>query len=463
MESLSAMSTQTIELDTTQPWEPPEPPRGHGTMPRWVIPALVLLLAPIAPVHSVPVGSAYAPIFQGKEIGVAMFIAGDTMYEVPTDQHQPQEVRAFDLKTGKVRWERHFEAVDASWSALGGMLFQTVGRRTNPNSPMYPDRLQALDPVTGRTLWERASVGVELVTNDLTILVEWAERVDEPQGPEQPWRPQAVTMYAVKSRTGELVWTRGLEHYWTFAYRLVDWADPSGMRPLENARLAELSPSGELRITDLTTGRPGPPVQLPLGNPIEYFEVVDDRITVHHEGQLVTYEITTGREIQRHPLREFGSQCAPDFFCFSRYQDDGRSRLLVRQQSTGRTVLELPDAMITGRMGSRLLIQGDYRSGVRDTSLIDLAGDRVLRPLAPWGSARSVDDHRVIAVAHVVAQSRTTIAVLDVDTRYAVVVGEMRSWFVPPDCNLFGDYILCSSASDRAVWKLPAELRSRRQ
>jgi hypothetical protein len=69
----------------------------------------------------------------------------------------------------------------------------------------------------------------------------------------------------------------------------------------------------------------------------------------------------------------------------------------------------------------------------------------------------------VIASAHSIEAAATTVAVLDVDTGRAVVVGEARKLFVPPDCRRSGDYIICASQPYHLVWRLPAELRPRRQ
>jgi hypothetical protein len=112
-------------------------------------------------------------------------------------------------------------------------------------------------------------------------------------------------------------------------------------------------------------------------------------------------------------------------------------------------------------MGDRLLLRNSSQSVVRTTTVIDLAGDRVPRTFASWGSPAQFDDHRVIVSAHSVKAGATTIAVLDLDTGRAVVVGEARNLFVPPDCRRFGDYVLCVSQPHHLVWRLPAELRSR--
>jgi hypothetical protein len=82
-----------------------------------------------------------------------------------------------------------------------------------------------------------------------------------------------------------------------------------------------------------------------------------------------------------------------------------------------------------------MLIEGDFRSTNKHTTVVDLTGRRSPRNLAPWGSARALDGRWAIAVSHVVGKGTATIALLDVDTMRGVVLGQADNWFVVPVCN----------------------------
>jgi hypothetical protein len=231
--------------------------------------------------------------------------------------------------------------------------------------------------------------------------------------------------------------------------------DLAERRSPDKARLAELSPEGELRITDLITGQVTPPVQIPRPVNLEYFDLVDDTLWVDDFDHVVSYDIHTGRQLSRILAPNGGIACGEDLFCMDDFQGDGQLTLRIVRASTGKPVLNLPNAVATGAMGTRLLVQGDFRQPARDTSIVDLAGDRTPRPLTPWQSARAIDDHRVLAVAHALAAGEATIAIVDIDTRHATIIGRMGDWFVPPECHRYGAYVLCISSGAWAVWRLP--------
>jgi hypothetical protein len=468
MQSLRAMSTQTIELGTAQPWEPPPPPPRHRAMPRWLAPALAVVLLLLASVGDMPSGTPYAPLMTVNEIGVALFVGGDTMYEVPTDRNQTQRVRAYDLRTGRMNWERHFGLDHAEWRAVDDVLFQTVAR-TEEDERYLPAALRALDPATGRMLWERPNVEMIAALDNLVVLIEWLpspqDSVIVPPPPDGPSRPHKV--YVVEPRTGRVVRTYTFNNMWTFARSSADWGLLSYLETkMERIRVAELAPTGELRITDLGSGETTVPMRLPAATAIDYLDLLDDVVSVRVGNEVVSYDVGTGELLWRMPIPENGPHdymCGRDLLCLTDYRDNGQMSVRVTRRSTGQVIVERSNAMIIGLLGDRILIQEDFRSAVRDTTVVDLSGRRPPRNLAPWLSVRPLDDRRVIAAAHVLGQSTATVAVLDVDTMQGVVLGQGRDWFVPPECRRSSDYVICTSGADQAVWRLPAEFRTRRQ
>jgi hypothetical protein len=454
------MSAQVIELDTTQPRESPEPRLRLRRPPRWLVPVIVLTVGSSAMAYDAPVGSPYAPILTRNETSVMHLIGGDTLYEAPSDAFEPKPVRAFDLKTGRLRWQRE-SGTGGIWSVVGEGLFQAIPDNAIPDDAQAfgrsPSVLRALDPATGRTLWERANADAVLATANWTILLEWRPRSAPEPDDAGPDRPVVSTVYAVESRTGRVVWRREFAAAWTFVRHTDDWASLWGMAQ-ESIAIAELSPGGDLQIIDVGTGRTTPPVHLSVGATVDYLDVVGDIATVREGEDLISYDVHSGRQLSRTRIAEGGFRCGPVYMCLTGLDANGLGTRVIRRE-TGEIVLDLPNTMITGQLGDRLLLQSDLPSTVRPTWLVDLAGDPRPRDLAPWTSARVIDGRRVLAVAQAPRERKATVAVIDIETSRAVVVAEIRGSLLPIDCDRVGNYVLCFSGSEHGVWRLPAELR----
>jgi hypothetical protein len=456
------MTANVIELDTTVPWEPPSPPPRHGGLPRWLIAALGVMVLLVTPLSATRSDRSHAALLRLTARDAVLFVGGDTVYEVPVGSAQGRSIRAYALPSGRLRWEKMIPAEDGGsyWHMYGDVLFEAVPS-PGADGRLQPGVLRAVDPATGDARWERKGVDIWLANSKVALLVEVVSQ-------DALGIPRIVAVYGVDPVSGREIWSRRLTGPFAFSWHSVELADSwdfprrlplAGRPPVDGLALAELSPTAELRMTDLSTGVTDPPVQLALSSVPTYFEIVDGVLSFQTGGDLIAYDVDANQLLSRLPMSNARFPCGRLYLCAATIEDTA-SGVQVFDRRTGARLVTLPRSRVAGMIGDRLLLRNDSQSVVRTTTVIDLAGDRVPRSFAPWGSPVQFDDHRVIVSTHSLKDGAATVVVLALGTGRAVVVGEARKLFVAPECRRFGDYVVCASPPYHLVWRIPAELRS---
>lgn len=135
------------------------------------------------------------------------------------------EVIAFDLYTGDVVWQNHYDQGAFSMILVNSVL--VMSQQLGDETYAY-----GLDPETGQQLWVRPSGGGASDMQELNGVVYWKDRGD-------------ASLYAVDGLTGELIWRLGdpdpeSESWWK--------SDGVAVLPGENGEKGRVFASSHLRF-----------------------------------------------------------------------------------------------------------------------------------------------------------------------------------------------------------------------
>src|SRR5690348_3700688 len=260
-----------IELDISQPWQPPELGRlGRPLRPvaRWVAVALVGILAlGLLVTAQRQVSLAPRLVVEGTGVQWALASAADIFV-----LHQPNqgvaELEAYRLTDGSLLWSKAFGVTTS-------MLFAD-GRSVVLSGALGATSVVGLDPATGEVRWRRSGFNPGQSTNTVVV-------VEEAGGDDDPSR----RLFGLDPATGDQLWSLTTEADANHAY----------LGGPDNNLLVELTDLGALRLFDLDTGDLRSSVQLSEGAQIAGFDLIG-RLLLAVQGRasrLTAYNLDNGR------------------------------------------------------------------------------------------------------------------------------------------------------------------------
>jgi hypothetical protein len=418
-----------IELDVSQPWQPPERHRPLRPVARWVAVALVGVLALGVLVTAQRPGSL-APrlVVEGTGVQWALASAADIFV-----LHQPNqgvaELEAYRLTDGRLLWSRAFGVTTS-------MLFAD-GRSVVLSGALGQDSVVGLDPGTGEVRWKRSGYDPGQST-DKVVVVEVADPAltgDE----EDPSR----RLVGLDPATGEQLWSFATDAEANHAY----------LGAPDNNLLVELTHGGALRLFDLDTGDLRSSVQLSEGAQIAGFDLVGRLLLAvqGRAGRLTAYDLADGQLIwERAEVHDgFLHDCGA-ILCLAR-----DASIAGVDWSTGRQLWQLDGYVAFQQLDRAHLLATTTHEYDRNAAVVDAVSGRIIGHLPDWIVLAPTADANVI-VWRPGVNGGALIGLLDRTTAHITVFGHTDDWYVGPQCFLSGDYLACRSATRLSVWPIPA-------
>src|SRR5690348_535902 len=421
-----------IELDISQPWQPPELGRlGRPLRPvaRWVAVALVGILA-LGLLVTAQRQVSLAPRLVVEGTGVQWALASTADIFV---LHQPNQgvaqLEAYRLADGSLLWSKPFPVTtsllfaDQRSVVLAGALSQRS--------------VVGLDPATGDVRWQRSGYDPGQST-DKVVVVE--QPGDPPKGDDgDPGR----RLFGLDPATGGVLWTFSTEAEANHAYL----GDP------DNNLMVELTHAGALRLYDLDTGDVRSDVQLSEGAQIAGFDLVGRLLLAvqGRAGRLTAYNLDSGALVWEHAAVHDGF-----------LHDCGAILCLARDTSiagvdwlTGRQLWQLDGYVAFQQLDRAHLLATTTHEYDRNAAVVDAVSGRIIGHLPDWIVLAPTADANVV-VWRPGANGGALIGLLDRTTAHITVFGHTDDWYVGPQCFISGDYLACRSATRLSVWPIPA-------
>lgn len=467
------MTGTLIELDVSEPWQPPERAPGRRLPSRWLVGPLVI----VAMLVGISGGAAAQPLDAVLEIdragGSQLAFGPDRVYTF--NYGSTALFEAYPLGATEPMWKIDLEGEVAVPQAVDGdLLVLNVFDPQAVGGQYREDTTQVRDARTGRLLWRRTDGGVLAVTDDLVIM---AARRDAWFGDLQPGeeRPER-TMYAYDRRTGEPRWTRTVA-------RGTSWARRYGWQYDTTGPVIEIDAAGRLRVSDLVTDAERFNVQLDVVGPVAGLELWGDVAVVRQfrpgdrtvpielpapPGSVIYrqfpqilsgYDLATGQRRWRFEDEGYLTPCGDAYLCeFSRLPptiiDPLTGAVVFRSGGVG-------DVGYTVR-GDRVISSPEVTTGGSGgvAVLSDLRTGKEIRSFGPW-TVVGEDPDRGVLVAHDGGRGVLVVAVLDLDTGDVSVIGRARNWSGRATCEWADRYVGCSGQDGFRMWRVPAEVVDR--
>jgi outer membrane protein assembly factor BamB len=458
-----------IELDVSQPWEPEETAQGSPAprpVPRWLVPALVMVVAAGTVAASVPPRRWDPVLTLRSPNGSAIFGPDDTAF-VSFQRIRSGRIQAFRPGRPEVLWTADFPGTNPVPMVTDdpGLLIISLFQ-AEPAQRVPETSVQGRDAHTGRVLWTRPGLGLLGIAGDVVLLTDHrASGSTTPEaigagevGPDGIPRVRGGTVLALDRHTGDMRWTRTLDADAVLGRE--DLAD-SG-EPL----IAELRADGTLRITDPATGAARRILKVALsGRPLTVSLLPDvavvrqvrpDDTGPPFEGPgpapptITGYDLTTGATRWRYENLRYGGVCGAGYLC------DFGTETTVMDPRTGTTVYRgAGDGLIFH--GDRLVVSWTTAQAGPPTgaTLHDLRTGRRLRTFGRWHLVAYEPDRPALA-AQATSLGHLVVVVLNLATGAVTVVGRDADWFGDPACSWGRRYVACAGPSGVRIWRLPA-------
>lgn len=423
-----------IELDLSQPWQPPEIHRPLRPVARWVAVALVGVLAlGLLVTAQRPVSFAPRLVVEGTGVQWALASAADIFV-----LHQPNqgvaELEAYRLTDGSLLWSRAFGVATS-------MLFAD-GRSVVLSGALGQGSVVGLDPATGEVRWKRSGYDPGQST-DKVVVVEVAD--EPPAGADDDPSRRLVGLDPV---SGDQIWSFTTEAEANHAYL----GGPDDPDTTDDNLLVELTHAGALRLFDLDTGDLRSSVQLSEGAQIAGFDLVG-RLLLAVQGRasrLTAYNLDNGRLIwERAAVHDgFLHDCGA-ILCLAR-----DASIAGVDWSTGRQLWQLDGYVAVQQLDRAHLLATTSHEYDRNAAVVDAVSGRIIGHLPDWIVLAPTPDAKVV-VWRPSPNGGALIGLLDRVTAHITVFGHTDDWYVGPQCFISGDYLACRSATRLSVWPIP--------
>jgi len=454
-----------IELDLSRPWDADDPPGlgerrpvyGWRNPPPWLVPTLLVVLV------AVGLGGAAAPprrepLFAQPipQAGLA-FDRDDTVF-LYQQRARSGRLQAYRLDRDSPLWTVDYlnaNPVPTLTTEPGVVLVSVYAAdptRTSEN------RIEVRESRTGRKLWQRSGIGMIDAAGGTVVVTDyrgWGGDA-EPTG--------QGTVAALDIRTGTTRWSHTIEDTTLLAIERTVPPGPHGDTRAGADGLVELDQDGVLRNLDPVTGAARSTARLALPGPGLYL-MVQDGIAVVGIGQpgvdpvgyhsitasIVGYDLATGQVRWRADGPEAAFPCGDRYLCTYDQQ-----ALIVTDSTTGAVRYRGQSDRVSFR--GDLLMVSRSAAGVGGTAsgseLWSLTTGRKVRSFGPWHLV--TDDPRDgELVAQTGAGGVLMIAVLDLETGTARVIGRARDWIGDATCTFGRRYLGCTGPGGVRIWRKP--------
>jgi hypothetical protein len=431
-----------IELDLSDPWDADEhepPLRAWRDPPPWLVPTVLLAVLVMILTTAAP-ASRRDPAFVQRIPQTGLIFGGDDTAYLVQQRARSGRLQAYRPDRSSPLWTVDYPNANPvpEVTAVPGLVVVAVYSTDPRQSP--ENLIEGRDSRTGRKLWQRSGLGIVRESGDLLVATDyrgWG-------GEAGTVAPAVVTALAV--RTGETRWSHTVEQTTLLTIA-------SGF--------AELDQEGVLRELDPASGTVRHTVRFALSGPASYV-VIQDGVAVVGQNSpgddpwessrgpvvIIGYDLETGEARWRADAGDFAMPCGDRYLCLF-----GMETLTVTVAKTG--------AVRYRGNNNRISVRGNLMVASRDSAFLggaevwNLATGRKLRSLRAWHIVGTdYGDDRVL-VAHITLDEVLTVAMLDVQTGAARVVGHAGDWIGNPDCTLGRRYVGCAGSSGVRIWRIP--------
>jgi hypothetical protein len=462
---MAARDGSMIELDLSRPWDADDPfdegekrpARGWRNPPPWLVPTL-LVVAVAAVLGGAAVPPRRTPVLDQRIPNAGLTFGRDDTAFLYQQRSRSGRLQAYRLDRAGALWTVDYpnaNPVPTVTTDPGLVLVSVYSSNPNPESD---NRVEARDSKTGRRLWQRSGMGI--VDAGVGVLVVsdhrgWGGNLDLN-------RPSTVA--GLDLRTGATRWSHTTHVTTLLAVQRAALHTMHGDPWAGAEALNELDLDGTLRVLDPVTGTVRSTVRLRLtGPPLGL--MIQDRMAVVSEGRhgddpldqnraaasIVGYDLETGEARWRGEAPDFAMRCGERYLC--RY---GPHELTVTDPQSGDVryrgnsdrVFFRGDLMLVSRT---VPLDGITPSG---SELWDLTTGRRLRSFGPWHIV--TDNPRDgNLVGQTGAGGVLMVAVLDLRTGAAQVIGRAGDWIGDAYCTFGRRYVGCTGPGGVRIWRAP--------
>jgi outer membrane protein assembly factor BamB len=452
-----------IELDLSRPWDADDPlglgERGpvHGwrNPPPWLVPTLlgVLIAAVLGGAATPP---RRDPVLAQQAVNGGLAFGRDDIAFLYQQRTRSGRVQAYRLDRPGVLWTVDYpngNPVPTATTDPGLVLVAIYP--ANPSQPSE-NRIEARESRTGRRLWQRSGVGIVDVSGGLVIVTDYRGWGGNDE------LAQPGTVEAVEARTGVTRWSHAIDHRTLLAAERVL---PPGPRDPEIGAdgVAELDQEGVLRVLDPRTGTVRSTVRLALSGPPLGLMIQDGTavVTGGRPGDdplsqtsgpvsVVGYDVRTGQARWHTEAPDFAQPCGARYLC--EYSQAG---LTVTEPNTGDVRYRGPIDQVSFR-GDLVLVSRSVPTGglPGGSELWNLASGRKVRSFGSWHLV-TADPRDGNLVAQTGIDGVLLVALLDLRTGTARVIGRARDWVGDPYCTFGHRYLGCTGPGGVRIWRLP--------
>jgi outer membrane protein assembly factor BamB len=454
-----------IELDLSRPWDADDPlgfgeqrpTHGWRNPPPWLVPTLLAVFIMVglggaaAPPRRDPVFAQTTP-----QAGLA-FDRDDTVY-LYQQRARSGRLQAYQPDRKSPLWTVDYPNANPvpTLTTEPGLVLVSV-YDADPTRPSE-NVIEVRESRTGRRLWQRSGVGMIDAAAGTVVVTDyrgWGGD-DEATGP--------ATVAALDIRTGTSRWSHTIDDAMLLAIDRAIPAGPHGDTLADADGLVELDQDGVLRILDPVTGAARATLRLPLSGPALYLMVQDGMavVSVGRPGadpvgynstpaSIVGYDLETGQVRWHADGPDVAGPCGSRYLCTYDPQ-----ALIVKDWTTGDVRYRGQSDRVSFR-GDLLLVSrsvpgiGSTASG---SELWSLTTGRKVRSFGPWHLV--TDDPRDgDLVGQTGAGGVLMVAMLDLETGAARVIGRAGDWIGDASCTFGRRYLGCIGPGGVRIWRKP--------
>jgi hypothetical protein len=462
---MAAREGSMIELDLSRPWDADDPLDGgderpaHGWRrpPPWLVPAL-LVVAIAAVLGGAAVPPRRDPVLTQQVPNAGLTFGRDDTAFVYQQRSRSGRLQAYRLDRQGALWTVDYPNANPvpTVTTDPGLVLVSV-YSSNPN-PTVDNRIEARESRTGRRLWQRSGLGIVDAGDGVLVVSDlpgWGGELDLD-------RPSTVA--GLDLRSGTTRWSHTIDPTTLLAVQRAAVHTMHGDAWVGVQALTELALDGTLRVLDPVTGTVRSTVRLPLtGPPLSL--LIQDGMAVVSEGRvgddpldqnrmataIVGYDLLTGGARWRGEAPDFATRCGERYLC--RY---GPHEITVTDVASGAVRYRGNSDRVSFRGDLMLVTRLEPVDGNPSTGseLWDLTTGRRVRSFEPWHIV--TDDPRDgNLAAQTGAGGVLMIAVLDLKTGTANVIGRARDWIGDAYCTFGHRYVGCTGPGGVRIWRNP--------
>lgn len=461
------MPETVIELDLSDPWEPPEPPAPRARLrTRWVAVCAVLAVVLGMLVAATP-RPRTGPLLRigGQVRGVT--VAGDMLF-VDRYQQAASDLRVEGRRRsdGKVLWTLPIGPQQHSVTVAAGALI--LSQYTSDDTG-FTAIVTAVDALTGRPLWTKQGISLygardglivaeEIIPSPRTVVVAGGEQPDFSinHADETPRHIMVLdvrsgaTVWDVTASSGTVLDLAWEGRYPTGRLAAVDQLDPSGVVTRRDVRTGAVKSSVRLAWS----GRPavlrtGAAWQVDPGR-------VPGRAVVYPDGERggIVFDLADGRALFRTGESAFEGlyRCSAALFCAATERG-----LETYDSTTGESRWQLDRyTQVIAAAGDRLVVSTALQDGPTAGKLgvVDARTGALTTDLAEWRLMEYLSGDRLL-VWRPAGERTAIVGELDPATGRVAVFARPSDWYGAPECSADGDTLGCVMVGELTIWHLP--------